>query len=65
MAPVRLAEIRRYPIKSLLGERLTEVEIDGRGLAGDRHHDMTFGVWATVERPGRVGVGDTVEVGPR
>jgi hypothetical protein len=29
------------------------------------HHDMTFGVWATVERPGRIGLGDPVSVQPR
>jgi hypothetical protein len=28
------------------------------------HHDMTFGVWATVERPGRIGLDDPVSVLP-
>jgi hypothetical protein len=28
------------------------------------HHDMTFGVWATVERPGRIGLQDAVELLP-
>jgi uncharacterized protein YcbX len=26
------------------------------------HHDLTFGVWATVERPGHISVRDTVRV---
>jgi uncharacterized protein YcbX len=29
-------EIRRYPVKSMAGESLASVEIDARGLAGDR-----------------------------
>ena len=29
-------EIRRYPVKSMGGESLSSVEIDGRGLVGDR-----------------------------
>ena len=33
---MRLASIRRYPVKSMGGEPLDSVEIDGRGLAGDR-----------------------------
>ncbi|ODU01006.1 MAG: hypothetical protein ABS79_02425 [Planctomycetes bacterium SCN 63-9] len=32
----RIAEIWRYPVKSMLGERLTEGEITERGLVGDR-----------------------------
>jgi hypothetical protein len=24
------------------------------------HHDLTFGVWATVERTGRIKLGDTI-----
>jgi uncharacterized protein YcbX len=28
------------------------------------HHDMTFGVWATVERPGRIALRDAVELVP-
>ncbi|SBT39391.1 MOSC domain-containing protein [Micromonospora auratinigra] len=32
----RLAGIRRYPVKSLLGEELTEVRVAEAGLAGDR-----------------------------
>ena len=33
---MRLASIRRYPVKSMGGEPLDSVEIDGRGLTGDR-----------------------------
>ncbi|NNG18494.1 MOSC domain-containing protein [Naumannella sp. ID2617S] len=33
---MRLLEIHRYPVKSMGGESLAEVEIDGRGLVGDR-----------------------------
>lgn len=29
-------EIRRYPVKAMGGEALTSVEVDGRGLVGDR-----------------------------
>lgn len=28
--------LRRYPVKSMGGESLEEVEVDVRGLAGDR-----------------------------
>jgi len=47
---VRIAEIRRYPIKSLLGERPASVEVDRRGLAGDR-------LWAVRDTDGRFGSG--------
>ena len=33
----RIASLHRYPVKSLLGEDLDEVEIDERGVVGDRH----------------------------
>lgn len=45
-----IAEIRRYPIKSLLGERLTTAEVGGRGLTGDRS-------WAVVDADGKLGSG--------
>ncbi|SCL72288.1 hypothetical protein GA0070606_6033 [Micromonospora citrea] len=32
----RLAELWRYPVKSLLGERLPAAEVDAAGVAGDR-----------------------------
>jgi uncharacterized protein len=48
--PVKVVEIRRYPIKSLLGEQLTAVEIGQRGLAGDR-------LWAVRDADGKFGSG--------
>jgi uncharacterized protein len=33
---MRLAEIWRYPVKSMAGEQLTEVEVGPEGLPGDR-----------------------------
>lgn len=33
---MRLAEIWRYPVKSMAGERLDGVSVDAKGLAGDR-----------------------------
>nr|WP_245603521.1 hypothetical protein [Salinispora cortesiana] len=39
---------------------------DGRLLkAVAERPDLTFGVWATVVRPGRIAVGDTVTVRSR
>ena len=42
MSPV-VHEIRRYPVKSMAGESLPSVEIDGRGLAGDRWYAVVDG----------------------
>ena len=36
-------EIRRYPVKSMAGESLTTVEIDARGLVGDRWYAVVDG----------------------
>ncbi|SCG41146.1 MOSC domain-containing protein [Micromonospora inositola] len=47
---MKLVEIRRYPIKSLLGERLATAEVDQRGLAGDR-------LWAVRDADGKLGSG--------
>jgi len=33
---MRIAEINRYPVKSMLGERLTEADLTEQGIAGDR-----------------------------
>lgn len=38
-----LHEIRRYPVKSMGGESLDVVEIDARGLAGDRWYAVVDG----------------------
>lgn len=39
----RIREIRRYPVKSMGGESLGSVEIDARGLAGDRWYAVVDG----------------------
>ena len=40
---MRVAEIWRYPVKSLQGERLAEAAVDALGIAGDRR-------WALFDR---------------
>ena len=47
-----VAELWRYPVKSLLGEQLREVEVDTRGLVGDR-------LYAVTDRDGKLGSGKT------
>ncbi|MGH3729727.1 MAG: MOSC domain-containing protein [Micromonosporaceae bacterium] len=47
---MRLAEIRTYPIKSLLGESVQTATIERRGLAGDR-------LWAVRDHDGKLGSG--------
>lgn len=47
-----VSALARYPVKSLLGEDLQAVEVDGRGLVGDRVHALR-----TPE--GRLGSGKT------
>ena len=47
---MRLASIRRYPVKSMGGEPLDSVEIDRRGLAGDRW-------FAVVDQDGKLASG--------
>jgi uncharacterized protein YcbX len=47
---VTVGEIRRYPVKAMGGESLDAVEIDGRGLAGDRAR-------AVVDGDGRLATG--------
>jgi hypothetical protein len=50
---VRVAELWRYPVKSLQGERLTGVDIGPEGLAGDRQwalFDVTTGYGLTARR---------------
>jgi uncharacterized protein len=48
--PVSVLEIRRYPVKSMGGEALAEVELDARGLTGDRRY-------AVVDEDGRLAAG--------
>jgi len=49
---MRVAGIWRYPVKSMAGERLTHVNIDGQGLAGDR-------VVQVYDRDGRIATART------
>ncbi len=53
MAVVHVAELWRYPVKSLQGERLDSVLIDGGGLEGDRRFaifDVATGFGLTARR---------------
>ena len=43
-------ELWRYPVKSLLGEELEEVQVDERGFVGDR-------MYAVTDRAGKLGSG--------
>src|SRR4051794_10460888 len=45
-------ELWRYPVKSLLGESVAEVEVDERGFAGDR-------LFAVTDAAGKLGSGKT------
>ncbi|MEU8235156.1 MOSC domain-containing protein [Actinoplanes sp. NPDC048967] len=47
---MKVVELRRYPIKSLLGERPAAVDVEQRGLAGDR-------LWAVRDTEGKLGSG--------
>ena len=48
----RVAAIERFPVKSLVGERLEEVAVDSRGLVGDR-------LWSVRDPDGKFGSGKT------
>jgi uncharacterized protein YcbX len=48
--PATILEIRRYPVKSMAGEALDRVEVDARGLVGDR-------AYAVVDGDGRFAAG--------
>ena len=47
-----VVELWRYPVKSLLGEQLQEVQVDERGVVGDR-------LYAVTDRHGKLGSGKT------
>jgi MOSC domain-containing protein len=50
----RVAEIRRYPVKSMLGETITSAAASERGLAGDRGYalvDAETGKVVSAKRP--------------
>lgn len=49
-----LAELWRFPVKSMLGERLERVEVDERGVVGDRAYglvDATDGKIVSAKNP--------------
>lgn len=46
----RVAQLWRYPVKSMLGERLEQTPIDARGVHGDR-------AFAVCDRHGKLGSG--------
>jgi len=48
----RVAQLNRYPVKSLGGERPERIEVDRRGVVGDR-------LWAVTDPDGRFGSGKT------
>ncbi|HET9997406.1 MAG TPA: MOSC N-terminal beta barrel domain-containing protein [Nocardioides sp.] len=48
--PATVLEIRRYPVKSMAGEALDRVDVDARGLVGDR-------AYAVVDADGRFAAG--------
>jgi uncharacterized protein YcbX len=48
--PATVLEIRRYPVKSMAGEALDRVDLDARGLVGDR-------AYAVVDADGRFAAG--------
>lgn len=53
MGVVRVAELWRYPVKSLQGERLDSVWLDRSGLEGDRRfaiYDVATGLGLTARR---------------
>ena len=47
---MQLTEIRRYPVKSMLGEVVSAAEVGQRGVAGDR-------LWAVRDPDGKFGSG--------
>jgi len=47
-----VVELWRYPVKSLLGEVLAKVELEERGVVGDR-------LYAVTDRAGKLGSGKT------
>jgi MOSC domain-containing protein len=54
----RVSAIRRYPLKSMLGEELETVALDQRGVVGDRRYalvDDETGKVVSVKRPRRWG----------
>src|SRR3954469_16006455 len=52
MVEARVVSLHRYPVKSLLGEDLDAVELDERGVVGDR-------MWSVRTPDGKIGSGKT------
>ena len=50
LSNVRVQSLHRYPVKSLLGERLDAVDVDDRGVVGDR-------LWSVRTAEGKIGSG--------
>ena len=50
MSPGHVVALWRYPVKSMLGEECTAVELETRGVAGDR-------LFALRDREGKLGSG--------
>ena len=50
MTETRVVSLHRYPVKSLLGEPLTTLDVDERGVVGDR-------VWSVRTASGKFGSG--------
>jgi len=51
---MRVLEIRRFPVKSMLGETPGEVDVEASGVVGDRAHalmDIETGMVASAKRP--------------
>ncbi|MCW0212480.1 MAG: MOSC N-terminal beta barrel domain-containing protein [Pseudonocardia sp.] len=49
-----VASVHRYPVKSMLGEAMDAIDVDGRGVAGDRRFalvDADTGRIATAKQP--------------
>ncbi|OJF12279.1 MOSC domain-containing protein [Couchioplanes caeruleus] len=47
---MQIAEVRRFPVKSMLGDAVPDAWVDHRGLVGDR-------LWAVCDADGKLGSG--------
>jgi uncharacterized protein len=59
VAPCKVEELWRFPVKSMGGERLDHLEFGVDGVVGDRRfavRDLETGLIASAKRPGRWGV---------
>ena len=54
---MRVAELWRYPVKSMQGERRESIEVTERGVEGDRHYgvlDLMAGTIISAKKDGRL-----------